>query len=94
MFSHCNCTVREKKAQNTAVLEFVLIFISIFNKVTRSTKLRGTQSSPEFLGIHPTLLEKRFLSQIFLLQWIYSTPSHQQQKSAKLEERFLFVDTP
>ena len=39
-FSSCNYTVKEKKALDTAVPEFVSIFISIFNKVTGNTKLR------------------------------------------------------
>ena len=32
---------------DTALLEFVSIFISIFHKVTRNMKLRGVQRSPE-----------------------------------------------
>ena len=48
-FSGCNyTTIREKKkAVDTAVPEFVLMFISIFSKVMRSTKLQGAEHSPE-----------------------------------------------
>ena len=35
----------EKKKLDAALPEFVLVFISIFNKVARSTKLRGTPFS-------------------------------------------------